>query len=146
VRCGRAMRGDVLTRTIADDAARRLGAWSCTTAKRTRWAVRTPWPTWSSHPQPLQRVHGVLQRGVEADVGFVEETIVDLAVRTGLEGVAVGGHGAGGGGDVGVEAGGAGGQDGGAEGGRLSAARAHDPAVEDIGDDLAKEIALGTAA
>src|SRR5690606_2125823 len=41
------MRGDVLTRTIADDAVRRLAAWSCTTAKRTRWAARTAWTTWS---------------------------------------------------------------------------------------------------
>src|SRR5690606_21158054 len=41
------MRDDVLTPTIEDDAARRLAAWSCTTAKRTRWAARTPWTTWS---------------------------------------------------------------------------------------------------
>src|SRR5690606_13906387 len=41
------MRGDVLTRTIADDAVRRRAAWSCTTAKRTRWAARTAWTTWS---------------------------------------------------------------------------------------------------
>src|SRR5690606_15325563 len=41
------MRDDVLTPTIADDAVRRLADWSCTTAKRTRWAARTPWTTWS---------------------------------------------------------------------------------------------------
>src|SRR5690606_7196728 len=41
------MRGDVPTPTIADDAVRRLAAWSCTTAKRTRWAARTAWTTWS---------------------------------------------------------------------------------------------------
>src|SRR5690606_29522180 len=47
VRGGRAMRGDVLTPTLADDAVRRRAACSCTTAKRTRWAARTAWTTWS---------------------------------------------------------------------------------------------------
>src|SRR5690606_32945228 len=41
------MRDDVLTPTIEDGAVRRLAAWSCTTAKRTRWAARTAWITWS---------------------------------------------------------------------------------------------------
>src|SRR5690606_10490928 len=41
------MRGDVLTPTLAEGAVRRLAAWSCTTAKRTRWAARTRWTTWS---------------------------------------------------------------------------------------------------
>src|SRR5690606_7010658 len=41
------MRGDVLTPTIEGGAVRRLAACSCTTAKRTRWAARTPWTTWS---------------------------------------------------------------------------------------------------
>src|SRR5690606_28868310 len=37
----------VLTPTIEDGAVRRRAAWSCTTAKRTRWAARTAWTTWS---------------------------------------------------------------------------------------------------
>src|SRR5690606_18859317 len=41
------MRDDVLTPTIEDGAARRRAAWSCTTAKLTRGAARTPWTTWS---------------------------------------------------------------------------------------------------
>src|SRR5690606_20922039 len=41
------MTGDVLTQTLADGAVRRRAACSCTTAKRTRWAARTPWTTWS---------------------------------------------------------------------------------------------------
>src|SRR5690606_4826375 len=41
------MRDGVPTPTIEDGAVRRLAACSCTTAKRTRWAARTPWTTWS---------------------------------------------------------------------------------------------------
>src|SRR5690606_30445701 len=46
------MRGDVLTPTIEGGVVRRLAAWSCTTAKRTRWAARTAWTTWSSGVLP----------------------------------------------------------------------------------------------
>ena len=46
------MRDDVLTPTIEDGAVRRLAAWSCTTAKRTRGAARTAWTTWSSGVLP----------------------------------------------------------------------------------------------
>src|SRR5690606_12039216 len=47
VRCGRATRGDVPTPTIEVGAVRRPAACSYTTVKRTRWAARTPWTTWS---------------------------------------------------------------------------------------------------
>src|SRR5690606_32654253 len=49
------MRGDVLTPTIEGGAVRGLAACSCTTAKRMRWAARTPWTTSSVGVLPTIR-------------------------------------------------------------------------------------------